>query len=212
MVAAVAGSRKTETLIGRVRHLLRDYDPNQIAVVMFNKDAAQTFRNRLERAVRSPLPEIRIFNSMGFKIVNRFVQLGLLLDARIEEKDFRRTKLAKDAFTRVFKQLNGDTESPEKELIDAFIAFILLVKSDDFGAIAHELLQCGVARQISVDAGGMRKSVARGNRGRARCASQILRNDSRAHLEVPGYVQTPLGTMQGQRLGDRLVADGLRDC
>ncbi|WP_423811490.1 UvrD-helicase domain-containing protein [Pseudomonas aeruginosa] len=35
IVAAVAGSGKTETLIGRVRHLLRDISPAHIAVVMF---------------------------------------------------------------------------------------------------------------------------------------------------------------------------------
>lgn len=130
VVTAVAGSGKTETLIGRVRHLLREHNPDQIAVVMFNKDAAQSFRNRFEKAVRGPAPEIRTFNSMGNRIVNRFVQLGLLPDARIEEKDYRRTKIAKDAFTFVFKKLNGDDETPDKDLIDAFITFLLLVKSD----------------------------------------------------------------------------------
>src|SRR5690348_10670001 len=83
VVAAVAGSGKTETLIGRVRHLLRDHNPDQIAVVMFNRDAAQSFRDRFEKAVGGLAPEIRTFNSMGYKIVNRFVQLGLLPDARI---------------------------------------------------------------------------------------------------------------------------------
>lgn len=130
VVAAVAGSGKTETLIGRVRHLLRDHNPNQIAVVMFNREAAQSFRDRFEKAVRGPAPEIRTFNSMGYKIVNRFVQLGLLPDARIEEKDYRRTKIAKDAFTHVFKQINGEDETPDKDLIDAFIIFLQLVKSD----------------------------------------------------------------------------------
>lgn len=130
VVAAVAGSGKTETLIGRVRHLLRDNNPEAIAVVMFNKDAAQSFRDRFERVVRGPAPEIRTFNAMGNKIVNRFIQLGLLPEARIEEKDYRRTKLAKEAFTHVFKQLEGDDLTPEKEQIDAFVTFLLLVKSD----------------------------------------------------------------------------------
>lgn len=130
VVAAVAGSGKTETLLGRVRHLLRDHDPSRIAVVMFNRDAAAGFRNRFEKMVGGPAPEIRTFNSMGFKIVNRFVQIGLLPEARIEEKDFRRTKIAKECFTRAYKDLNGEDETPEKELIDAFISFLLLVKSD----------------------------------------------------------------------------------
>jgi len=141
VVAAVAGSGKTETLIGRVRHLLRHHTPDQIAVVMFNRDAAQSFRNRFEKAVRGQAPEIRTFNSMGNRIVNRFIQIGLLRDARIEEKDYRRTKIAKDAFTSVFKKLNGDDETPDKDLIDAFITFLLLVKSDTRSA--EEVFEAG---------------------------------------------------------------------
>ncbi|EIU2546822.1 UvrD-helicase domain-containing protein, partial [Pseudomonas aeruginosa] len=92
IVAAVAGSGKTETLIGRVRHLLRDISPAHIAVVMFNRDAALSFRRRFEQAVQGTAPEIRTFNSMGNKIVNRLVQNGLLPEARIEPKDHLRTK------------------------------------------------------------------------------------------------------------------------
>ncbi|HGM4733112.1 TPA: UvrD-helicase domain-containing protein, partial [Pseudomonas aeruginosa] len=129
IVAAVAGSGKTETLIGRVRHLLRDISPAHIAVVMFNRDAALSFRRRFEQAVQGTAPEIRTFNSMGNKIVNRLVQNGLLPEARIEPKDHLRTKIAKDAFTQVFKAINGSNVTPDKELIDGFIAFLLLVKS-----------------------------------------------------------------------------------
>ncbi|NCT87032.1 ATP-dependent helicase [Stenotrophomonas acidaminiphila] len=130
VVAAVAGSGKTETLVGRVRHLLRDHNPDQIAVVMFNRDAREAFQNRFEKAVRTKPPEIRTFNSMGNKIVNRFVQIGLLPDAQIVEKDYRRTKIAKDCFTQVFKSLNADDQAPDKDLIDSFLQFLLLVKSD----------------------------------------------------------------------------------
>ena len=130
VVAAVAGSGKTETLVGRVRHLLRDHNPDQIAVVMFNRDARESFGSRFEKAIRAKPPEIRTFNSMGNKIVNRFVQIGLLPDAQIVEKDYRRTKIAKDSFTHVFKSLNGDDQAPDKDLIDSFIQFLLLVKSD----------------------------------------------------------------------------------
>ena len=129
VVAAVAGSGKTETLVGRVRHLLQDVSPEHIAVVMFNRDAAVSFRRRFEQAVKGSPPEIRTFNSMGNKIVNRLVQNGLLPEARIEDKDYLRTRIAKDAFTQVFKALNGDDVTPDKELIDGFIAFLLLVKS-----------------------------------------------------------------------------------
>lgn len=130
VVAAVAGSGKTETLVGRVRHLLRDHNPEQIAVVMFNRDARESFQNRFEKAIRTKPPEVRTFNSMGNKIVNRFVQNGLLPDANIEDKDFRRTKIARECFSQVFKSLNGDDQAPERDLIESFIQFVLLVKSD----------------------------------------------------------------------------------
>lgn len=130
VVAAVAGSGKTETLIGRVRHLLRDHQANQIVVVMFNRDARESFARRFEQAVRVTAPEIRTFNSMGNKIVMRFVQLGFLPPAEIVEKEYRRTNIARQVFTTVFKKINGQEDNPDKELIDEFVSFISLVKSD----------------------------------------------------------------------------------
>ena len=130
VVSAVAGSGKTETLIGRVRHLLRTHAANQIAVVMFNKDAATAFRRRFEARVGGPMPEIRTFNSMGNKIVNRLVELGHLPEADISSKDYQRAKMARACFTAVFRGLNGDDTTPDKELVDDFISFISLVKTD----------------------------------------------------------------------------------
>jgi DNA helicase-2/ATP-dependent DNA helicase PcrA len=130
VVAAVAGSGKTETLIGRVRHLLRDHQASQIIVVMFNRDARESFARRFEQATKMTAPEIRTFNSMGNKIVQRFVQLGFLSPAEIVEKDYRRLNIAREAFSTVFKRLNGKDMAPDKELIDEFVSFILLVKSD----------------------------------------------------------------------------------
>lgn len=130
VVSAVAGSGKTETLVGRVRQLLKEHTPAQIAVVMFNRDAREAFQKRCQKAIAGPAPEIRTFNSMGNKIVQRLVSQGLLPDAKIVEKDFQRAKIAAQVFTRVFKSINGDDAAPDKELIDEFISFILLVKSE----------------------------------------------------------------------------------
>lgn len=141
VVAAVAGSGKTETLVGRVRYLLRSHSPDRIAVVMFNRDARAAFQRRTEQTIGGRVPEIRTFNSMGNKIVNRFVQLGFLPDADIADGDHRRTRIAREAFTFIFKKLNGDDVSPSKELIDGFIAFLLLVKSDTLDA--DDVLQKG---------------------------------------------------------------------
>lgn len=130
VVSAVAGSGKTETLVGRVRQLLKEHTPAQIAVVMFNRDARESFQKRCQQAIAGPAPEIRTFNSMGNKIVQRLVGQGLLPDAKIVEKDFQRARIARDVFSHVFKNINGDDTAPDKELIDEFISFIMLVKSD----------------------------------------------------------------------------------
>ena len=130
VVSAVAGSGKTETLIGRVRHLLRDHSPAQIAVVMFNRDAAASFRRRFEERVGGEMPEIRTFHSMGNKIVNRLVAQGFLPEATVQEKDSVRTRMAREAFVQLHERLNTHGEEPDKELIEGFVSFVGLVKSD----------------------------------------------------------------------------------
>lgn len=136
VVSAVAGSGKTETLIGRVSHLLRQHSPARIAVVMFNRDAADSFRRRLEKRVSGQLPEIRTFNSMGHKIVARLIDKSLLPNAKLEEQEFVRTRMAREAFVQVYKRLNAYDEEPSKELIDGFASFVGLVKADTLSAQA----------------------------------------------------------------------------
>lgn len=130
VVSAVAGSGKTETLVGRVRQLLKQHTPTQLAVVMFNRDAREAFQQRCQKSIAGPAPEIRTFNSMGNKIIKRLVEQGLLPDAKIVERDFQRAKIARAVFTSVFKSLHGEDTSPDKEQVDEFINFIQLVKSD----------------------------------------------------------------------------------
>jgi len=59
VVAAMAGSGNTETLIGWVRHLLCDVQPSQIVEVMFHFDAREAFQRRFEDAVNTSSLEIR---------------------------------------------------------------------------------------------------------------------------------------------------------
>lgn len=129
VVSAVAGSGKTETLLGRLRFLLGETTADKIAVVMFNTDAAAGFRERFQKMAMGPAPEIRTFNSMGNKILNRLVQMGHLPSATVSDKDFQRRRLAKRALAEIFADLHGPDESPDEELIDEFVEFIHLVKS-----------------------------------------------------------------------------------
>lgn len=134
VVSAVAGSGKTQTLVARLNYLTRSVSLDRLAVVMFNREAAASFRRRYQAAAQGSIPEIRTFNSMGHKITNRLVQLGHLPAATISDKDFQRTKLAKQALFSAFQsQFGGDSE-PDRELIDDFVAFIAHVKADTLGS------------------------------------------------------------------------------
>lgn len=129
VVSAVAGSGKTETLIGRIRHLLRTHQANQLAVVMFNTSAAESFRQRFQSVVGGAMPEIRTFNSMGNRIVNRFVELGHLPRASISDKDYQRFNMAKAALQGSSKSKLDEGLDLTKDDYDAFVAFISIVKS-----------------------------------------------------------------------------------
>lgn len=129
VVSAVAGSGKTETLIGRIRHLLKTHQANQIAVVMFNASAADSFRRRFQSGVGGTMPEIRTFNSMGNRIVNRFVELGHLPRASISDKDYQRFNIAKAALHQASKSRLDGGQDLTKDDYDAFVTFISIVKS-----------------------------------------------------------------------------------
>ncbi len=130
VVSAVAGSGKTETLIGRVRHLLREQSPAQIAVVMFNRDAAHSFRRRFEERVGGTATEIRTFNSMGNKIVGRFVAQGLLPEAKLQENEFVRARMARESFVQVYKRLDPHAGEPGKDSHRRIRVVVGWVKSD----------------------------------------------------------------------------------
>lgn len=141
VVSAVAGSGKTQTLIARLSYLARSVSLDRLAVIMFNKDAASSFRKRYQAEVAGNAPEIRTFNSMGNKVTNRLVQLGNLPAATVSDKEFQRVKLAKQALFSAFQSQFGADSEPDRALIDDFVAFIGRVKSDTLSA--DDLFQRG---------------------------------------------------------------------
>lgn len=128
VVSAVAGSGKTETLIGRIRHLLKTHSAQQLTVVMFNTAAAASFKQRFASGVGGTIPEIRTFNSMGNRILNRFVELGHLPRGTISDREYQRASLARDALRATLRGLQEANEL-EKDDYDAFLSFISIVKS-----------------------------------------------------------------------------------
>lgn len=81
VIRAVAGSGKTTTLTYRIQSLLaQGLDPRRVLVLMFNKSAQMDFQGKLKRLStdNSPVPEVRTFHAMGFRLYKRFIQLGAL--------------------------------------------------------------------------------------------------------------------------------------
>ncbi len=130
LVAAVAGSGKTETLLHRLARVVRIETPSTVCVVMFNTSAATSFRERFQKQFKLPSPEIRTFNSMGHKLLSKFVEMGVIPSSRLEERESGKLRLAREALGAVWREYNGDSEAPDKELIASFVTYVGLVKSD----------------------------------------------------------------------------------
>ncbi len=82
LVSAVAGSGKTQTLLGRISFLLQQgVCPDQILVVMFNKSAQKDFQKRLQNNDSSKgghQVKVKTFHALGLSILQRLVHLGYL--------------------------------------------------------------------------------------------------------------------------------------
>lgn len=136
LVSAVAGSGKTTTMIGRIGQLLSDgVEPRRILVVMFNRIAAEDFRDRLiemlkQRGLpRAACPKVRTFHALGYRLVETFEACDLLPRRRFEEKESVLTAMAMGALNQARRdhQAGGYPDQEEK---DDFLRFIDLVKSN----------------------------------------------------------------------------------
>ena len=130
IVSAVAGSGKTETIVGRLARLVRVTEPARIAVVMFNTSAAQQFQERFRDRVGSAPPQIRTFNAMGERITRVFMSNGHLPPLTLVTSENKRAAMAQRALTQAFAALHGSSERPDASLKADFLAYIGLVKAD----------------------------------------------------------------------------------
>ncbi len=78
LVCAVPGSGKTATLINRVQYLLNTGVPaEKILVLMFNRQASQEFKSRLDFTLSfAESPEVMTFHGLGFKALEQLSKLG----------------------------------------------------------------------------------------------------------------------------------------
>ena len=131
LVAAVPGSGKTTTMIGRVRSLLEaGVNPDAILVLMFNKDAQTDFSRRLAKACGpgAELPLVATFNSYGHRLCSKLVELDHLYDAKLITEDWQTLKLFRQAIRQANETIIGEPISDEPDAISDLAQFIDLAK------------------------------------------------------------------------------------
>ncbi len=129
---AVAGSGKTQMLIGRVRFLLEQgVPPERIRVLAFNKAAAREFKERLALALPASFqaPKVSTFHSLGLRLITLFERHGFLPRLRLEENEAVEKRLVREAALAAIKEEHAD-DYPSQDDLEALRTFIGLVKSD----------------------------------------------------------------------------------
>ncbi|WP_116964146.1 ATP-dependent helicase [Fastidiosibacter lacustris] len=132
LIAAVAGSGKTQTLIARIEHLLENnVNPHEILVLMFNKSACNDFQKRLsllEFDMRQRI-DIKTFHALGYKTIGFMEKKGLLEPATLINADYLLEKLTKEALQKTHR-LMAYKEEITTELIDTFSQYVAMIKSN----------------------------------------------------------------------------------
>ncbi|MCG5539696.1 MULTISPECIES: ATP-dependent helicase [unclassified Halorhodospira] len=133
-VSAAAGSGKTATLVARVIELLRrGADPARIRVLMFNRSAREDFERRLALAIREAGRRDRVsvqtFHSAGYRLLQRLEAEGVVPRRRLESAEWVARKLARNALEAALED-RDEAEAVEDDAVDAFLAFVDVVKAD----------------------------------------------------------------------------------
>ncbi len=135
-IRAVAGSGKTTTLVARVLHLLGQGVPaRRLLVVMYNRSAKEDFQAKLARQAAlngwaQPLPEVRTFHSLGYRLTQRFEQWGWLPRRQLRMEDWLLDRLIKQSLTEVARQQGQNPQAwLEEEAVSSFRDFCAQVKS-----------------------------------------------------------------------------------
>ena len=147
-VIAVAGAGKTTTLVHFIQQrLLAASNPKRMLVLMYNKAAQTDFQIKLQQLLKQPdaytgqpyfgpLPDVRTFHALGFKIYHRLISQGHLPGI---QQDLIGTGEMDGVVWRLLQQVaasqgNDDTRqdilSQRKKWVEPAVAFIDLVKSD----------------------------------------------------------------------------------
>lgn len=141
-IIAVAGAGKTTTLVHFIQQrLLSGSNPKRMLVLMYNKAAQTDFQIKLQQVVsqsefRTPLPDVRTFHALGFKIYHRLISQGHLPGIQQDlinsgEMDGVVWRLLQQvAASQGLEDTRQDILSQRKKWVEPAVAFIDLVKSD----------------------------------------------------------------------------------
>lgn len=111
LVFAVAGSGKTTTLVGRVRHLVRQRGvrPSRILTTTFTREAGRSLREKLAECPECAGVETLTLHALATRIVDRARTMGLT-DLVIGEEHF-----SQRLFSEARKQLLTELTEDERE-------------------------------------------------------------------------------------------------
>ncbi|WP_119343607.1 ATP-dependent helicase [Facilibium subflavum] len=133
LVSAVAGSGKTQTLIGRIAFLLKSNVPaSKILVVMFNKSACNEFYQRLSQALGSDIAgiiQVKTFHAFGFSLSQYFENCGYLPKRALVTKSVEVERLVRSALQKTHQLLQVYDEITT-EKIELYSNYIALLKSE----------------------------------------------------------------------------------
>lgn len=143
-VLAVAGAGKTTTLAWRVHHLIHAHGaaPGRIRALMFNRDAALAFRNRLA-SIGVEGVEVRTFHSLAHRLIAWLVERRLVPDLPllISDGDVAATLRNVLASARQARILSGDHDVDVDDLGSAIAQWkAMLVPATDARAPAQSEL------------------------------------------------------------------------
>jgi DNA helicase II / ATP-dependent DNA helicase PcrA len=144
-IVAVAGAGKTATLTHYIAKRFSAATPPKILVLMYNRAAQETFRQRLHRlfAERNSghfpnpppdqtLPQVRTFHALGLSIYQRMIGAGWLASRSLQPMSETAIELQLKLWLQNNPKAQALIEGPEQlqEWLDAGRQFITLVKSD----------------------------------------------------------------------------------
>ncbi len=132
---APPGSGKTEVAAELAKALIDNgAHPQSILLTTFNVDAAEEIENRLKEKGVNPLPLIRNYHKVGARMCRYLANNGFIPNSQICMDTSKISALAKAALSNVIGHVvRGDLNPSDPVVIENFLSFIALVKSDIIG-------------------------------------------------------------------------------